>query len=291
MTLRWKRRIRRFRHPSTMTMLLPPAGYTPALLIFDDQFSAALLDQTKWNANLGDDKYGRWGKTVPAPYSAEDAGGFNLEYYDPYIAGAPLDPPRFTGKHLITANGLTLMASPSGKFAGYSWAGAAISTYGKAHLPATGGYVQISAKMPDCRYGAWPGLWLMPTAGSDGAEFDLHEGGFYGTTGDAKANRILHSHWFGGTNSQHGLDTGIDLSAGYHIYGVEYWPGRWWKVYLDGSLMFTWTDGISTNAGYEVIIDLAMAGPQTEGWHTVASPQHPGAAWMYANDVQIYRLP
>ena len=273
--------------------LPPPAGYSTSQLIFEDTFTSAALDTTKWNPWMGEDTYGRWSDrgALPSPYSAENAGGYQVQYNDPYPYGYGTDT---TGSHLGGGSGvLREIATPSGYFSnlGYSWASGAISSYGKTYLPAEGGYLQISAKMPDSRYGAWPSLWLMPTAGSDGKEFDLQEGGTYGTTGSSTANNILASHWWGGSATQHTVDTGIDLSADYHTYGVEYRPGQSWTVYLDGTQMFTWTDGVSTNAAYEVIIELEMAGPSAAGWHTVADPiNHPGPFELAVNDVQIYSL-
>ncbi len=273
--------------------LPPPAGYSTAQLIFEDTFASASLDTTKWNPWLGDDTYGRWGDrgALPSPYSAENAGSYQIQYNDPYPYGSGAGT---NGNHLGGGSGiLQEVATPSGYFSslGYSWASGAVSSYGKEYLPAEGGYLQISAKMPDSSYGAWGCLWLLPTAGSNGAEFDLQESGTYGTTGSSTANDILASHWWGGSQTQHTANTGTDLSAGYHTYGVEYRPGQSWKVYLDGNLMFTWTDGVSTNAAYQVIIELEMAGSSTAGWHTVADPvNHPGPFELDVNDVQIYSL-
>jgi len=273
--------------------LSPPVGYSTSQLIFEDEFDAATLDTSKWNPWMGEDVYGRWGNrgTLPSPYSGENAGGYPVQYNDPYPYGYSVNT---TGDHLTGGDGtLELIATPSDYFSdlGYSWASSAISSYDKAYLPAEGGYLQITAKMPDSRYGMWAGLWLMPTAGSDGSEFDLQESGTYGTTGSDTANRMLSSNWWGNGADQQHADTGVDLSADYHTYGVEYRPGESWKVYLDGELMFTWTEGVSQNAAYEVIIELLVAGDDTAGWHTVADPENnPGPFVLSIDAVQIYSL-
>ncbi len=271
--------------------LSPPAGYMASQLIFEDKFTSAALDVAKWNPWMGEDTYGRWGNqgNLPAPYSGQNSGSFQIQYLDPYPYGHSTNT---TGEHLVGGNGLlSLIASPSDHFASqdYTWASACISSYGKAYIPATGGYAQFRAKMPDTRYGAWPGIWFMPNAGSDGEEFDLHEGGYF-ASGAPDSNYVLASHWWGGAANQIVQNTGVDLSADYHVYGVEYLPGQSWKVYLDGNLMATWTSGISTNAKYELIIEMEMAGSLASGWHTVADPvSHPGPFKFEISDVQIYQ--
>jgi hypothetical protein len=62
------------------------------------------------------------------------------------------------GSHLTGGAGnLAFVANASNTFStkGYTWATAGVSTTGKSALllPATGGYVQFHAKMPESRYG------------------------------------------------------------------------------------------------------------------------------------------
>jgi hypothetical protein len=274
--------------------LPPPAGYTKSQLIFEDTFASPSLDTTKWNPWMGDEIHGRWGDrgALPNPYSGMNcdsicSASYTVMYYDPYVYGYGTNT---TGTHLLkgSAGNLALVARPSKYFArlGYSWASAAITTYGKAYLPATGGYVQWRAKMPDSSHGAWAGLWLLSAGG---AEMDVQESGYL--RGTANVNDLLSSHWHGAGGSQIIQDTGKDLSAAYHTYGVEYRPGRSWKVYLDGRLMATWTTGVPTNARYQVLIDLEIAGPKAARWHTVADATHyPGPFELDVDDVQIYSL-
>ena len=274
-----------------MTDLPPPTGYSTSQLIFEDQFTSASLDTTKWNPWMGDETYDRWGNlgTLPWPYSGMNysTSAFQVMYNDPYPYGYQINT---TGAHLTGGNGnLALEAKPSDQFSslGYSWASSAVTTYDKAYLPATGGYVQWSAKMPDSRYGAWAGLWLLSP---NGAEMDIQESGYFSGTTDV--NSVLASNWHGSNGSQIVQDTGVDLSAGYHTYGVEYRPGESWRVFLDGQLMGTWTSNVPTNAQYQILMDLEIAGQNAAGWHTVADPvNHPGPFEFDINDVQIYSLP
>ena len=271
----------------------PPAGYTATQMIFEDQFTSAALDTKKWNPWLGDDQWGRWGDQgkLPQPYSGTNcdstcSGSFQVMFYDPFPYGYGTN---VSGKHLVGGSGhLAQIASPSSYFSslGYSWASAAISSYGHTYLPATGGYVQIHAKMPDSRYGAWAGLWLLSTGGP---EIDIQESGY--THGSAPVNNVLASNFHASGASQIVQDTGVDLSAAYHTYGVEYRPGASIKIYLDGKLMATYTSGVPTNAAYQVLIDVEIAGPNATGWHTVANAtNHPGPFELDVDDVQIYSL-
>jgi chitodextrinase len=268
-----------------------PAGYAANQIIFEDTFTSPALDATKWNPWLGDDNFGRWGDNgqLPSPYSGSNcdatcSGTDQIMYYDPFPYGSPTN---LSGNHLVGGNGnLAIIAAPNSHFSnlGYSWVAAGVTTYGKAYLPATGGYVQWHAKMPDSRYGAWSGLWLLSKGG---AEMDIQESGY--PWGSTPVNQVLASHWQGTGGSQIIQDTGVDLSAAYHTYGIEYKPGVSWKVYLDGKLMATYTAGVPTNAPYQVLIDFEIAGPLTTGWHTVADPvNHPGPFELDVDDVQIY---
>jgi hypothetical protein len=278
---------------SAGTSLPPPAGYTSSHKIFEDQFTKSPLDTTKWNPWLGDDLYGRWSDLgqLPSPYSGMNcdstcSNSYQVMFYDPFYYGSGT---HITGSHLVGGSGYLIeLADPNKHFSnlGYSWVSAAISSYGHAYLPATGGYVQWHARMPDSRYGAWAGLWLLS---SSGAEMDIQESG--NTWGSAPVNNVLASHWQGSGGSQIIQNTGMDLSAGYHTYGVEYRPGVSWKVYLDAKLMASWTSGVPTHAAYQVLIDMEIAGPNAAGWHTVADPvNHPGPFELYVDDVQIYSL-
>ena len=273
------------------TQLPPPAGYTTTQLLYEDQFNTPSLDTSKWNPWIGDDTYGRWGDygALPYPYSGVNcnsacSNSYQIMYYDPYPYGYGTN---ISGNHLVGGNGhLAEIADLNAHFSnlGYSWASSAVTSYGHMYLPATGGYVQWHAKMPDSRYGAWASLWLLSTGG---AEMDIQESGY--PTGSAPVNNVLASHWQGSGGSENHQDTGMDLSAAYHTYGIEYKPGQSWKVYLDGKLMATWTSGVPTSA-YQVLMDLEIAGPNTNGWHTVASSANPGPFEFDIDDVQIYSL-
>lgn len=152
-----------------LAQLPAPAGYKSDMIIFEDRFLGTTIDNTKWIPQIAD-KSGIWRKSVPAPYSASNSGGFDAEYFDP--ANITTGP-----------SGLKLTATRSTKFPDYSWASACICTHGLFYF--SGGYVQIRAKIPDCRSGMWAGLWFL----EGGGEIDLLESG--NIHGSTDVNRIM----------------------------------------------------------------------------------------------------
>ena len=131
--------------PTTLspTSLAPPPGYTASQMIFDDKFLNPTLDSTKWIPQIADE-WGIWHKSVPAPYSAINAGGYQINYDDPY----PQQGTNTTGLHVVTGNGLRIIATPSNRFPGYTWASGAVTTHGLFSF--SGGYVQIRGE--DARF-------------------------------------------------------------------------------------------------------------------------------------------
>jgi len=279
---------------ASATSLAPPAGYSSSQLIFEDQFTSATLDTTKWNPWMGTDNYGRWGDLglLPNPYSAVSncannncltASFYNLEYEDLYSYGYSTST---AGIHLTGSGHLAEFCNPSSRFSsfGYSWACSTITTYSHAYLPATGGYVQWHAKMPDSRYGAWAGLWMLDPNSSN--EIDIQESGYL--LGSTSPNQVMAMNVHTSGNFQQHVDTGVDLSAAYHTYGIQYLPGKSIKMYLDGNLMTTFTSSIPS-VQYGLIISNTMANSNASGWHTVADPvNHPGPFEYDIDDVQIY---
>lgn len=243
----------------TVSSSMPaPTGYALSEQTFREPFSGTTLDTSVWQANMGDANYGTWqdsGK-LPGAYSAvsNDGGGtaFNSEYGDP--------------AEVLVNYGLKLKAESSNLFAAqsnglqyYTWKAGYLRTVNQSFF--SRGYIQILVKQPDSSAGMWPALWFLNGEG----EIDLQEGGYTGGTGP---NYNMSSHVHTAGNSQTIVDTGIDLSAGYHIYGVEYIPGVSVKTYLDGTLIATFTSNIPTSA-YELIMVNTIANANATGWHSV----------------------
>ena len=139
-------------------------------------------------------------------------------------------------------NGLTLTAQANTtRFAQtYPWISGVATTEGKFSLPATGWYVQVKAKMPDMTAGMWPAIWFVSaTSTSTVPEIDLFEGGWK----SADPNETMHADYGGGASQYSGYrdivyNTGTDLAAGYHVYGIQYIPNVSVKYFFDGKLVF-----------------------------------------------------
>jgi beta-glucanase (GH16 family) len=115
------------------------------------------------------------------------------------------------------------------------------------------GYMEVRAKLP-AGQGLWPAIWLMPASHNDSnGEIDALE-----MMGDNPDLAYFTLHRDG--NEQQMTSTGINLSSGYHTYGVD-WEANFVSFYIDGKLMATITDTslICPEAAYP-IIDLAVGG-------------------------------
>lgn len=244
--------------------LSAPSGYSPAQLVFEDRFLTGQLDSSKWIPQIADQN-GVWRKSVPAPYSAADSGSYNAEFYDP--------------NHVLTGSGLKLVARRDSTFTDYQWRSGCITTHGKFSFQ--GGYAQFRAKLPDSRSGPWASIWFL----EGGAEIDLQSSGYLG---GADANHSMFSHLHSGANTQSLMPLAIDLSADYHVYGMEYVPGVSVKTFLDGNLMAHYTQNVPSGA-MTIVINLAIA-QGTSPWHTTLSPLTPAVVDFDVSDVQVYRL-
>ncbi len=257
-----------------------PTGYTAQQLIFNDQFSGTTLDTTKWNSFLGAQGQ-RWtGHGLPTPYSGGNPTN-NAEYYDP--------------KQVSVNDGLTLTARRAGAgdvgLGPYSWVSGVVTTEGKFSLPTRGWYVQLKAKMPDQSQGMWPAIWFMPgVPGTPTNEFDGYEGGELGTD----PNQLGHSDYFSPQGQRpDAWSTGADVTAGYHIYGFQFIPGRSITAYFDGRQVWqvSASSGITIKAEpYEIILELQVASKKASGFHTVTTATTPSAS-MNVAEVRAYSYP
>ncbi len=242
-----------------------PTGYSS--LVFDDKFSGTSLDGSKWIQQIAD-QGGVWNNNgnLAYPLSAVgNAGGYNAEYGNP--------------SEVAVNNGLTLNAHPDGSQSGYGWKAGYVTTHGKYYF--NGGYIQIKAKMPDSRTGGWAGLWFL----EGGGEIDLIECG--NTLSGVDTNRVMASNLHTSGNSQKTFDTGVDLSADYHVYGMEYKPGQSITMYLDGRQVAQFTSNVPTGA-YEIILTNTLA-QNASGWHTSVSSPTPSSLPMSIAEVQAWK--
>jgi hypothetical protein len=274
--------------PTTTPSIPTPAGYSASQLIGEDKFTTSSLDTSKWSPWLGQNG-GRWNggsMALPNPYSSETLAGspFNAEYYDPYPYAYATNT---SGSHLVGGSGgLKITASPSSHFSSkdsdYKWASATISSTGHSSmiLPATGGYVQVTAKIPDSSTGAWPFIWLLGEGSNRSQNVDW-EFGYKGAPNSKIALGVNDKTVSTPTAS-------VDLSKGYHTYGTKYVPGKSYSFYLDGAQIATTP---TTNTGaFEVTLGLQMATAAASGWHSVSDTSaHPGPYTFAVSDVRVYR--
>ena len=217
-------------------------------MIFDDQFSGTSLDTTKWNTFMGAQGI-VWNNngSLPLPYSG------------PNVPGDGNEAAMFGPSQVSVNNGLTLTAQRNtNQYANtYPWISGVVTTEGKFTLPTSGWYVQVKAKMPDQSQGMWPAIWFLPgVSGTPSNEFDGYEGGLLGgrSSNQLGSLRLLREPG----SSKHGFwNTGVDVTAGYHVYGYQFIPGQSINVYFDGKQVWQVdaSSGITITAEpYEIIL-------------------------------------
>lgn len=253
-------------------------------LIFEDYFDAGSLNTAYWDPFVTDDSATGWPWNTqprqPSESSAIDRPyGFNLDY----------DRPSF----ISTGTGLTLTAQTGTTARGYLWTGAVISSYPQDHFGSTQGftfedaYVEVSAKLPYTGNGSWPAIWFLAGPGGDGAEIDLHEGGF--VAGSVDPDRIFACNLHSAGNVQHLIDTGSNLSAAYHTYAMAYKQGEYVDMYLDGRLMCSYTENVPTGP-YYIILNNSVASRKTFSWHSQEGSSTASPNEMHVAFVKVYEL-
>lgn len=262
-----------------------PAGFASSQLLLNDQFSGTSLNTSNWNPYITS------AAANGAPWNSNGSGGSGTE--NPSL---DYDSEYFLPSQLMVSNGLTIEADETPVLGmlestpvTYPWTSGAVSSYGKFEF--SGGYLQIVAKMP-AGDGMWPGLWMLPGAGNsdgDNYEIDLFEGGYTGNGVNPNDNFAWHLHTPGGTVG--GLtNVGVDLTGGYHVYGLEWVPGQSITWYLDGTQVgqVTSSEASIPTEPMELIMDLQVANASTAGWHTVVDSSTPTTTQMMIRSVQVY---
>jgi beta-glucanase (GH16 family) len=266
---------RRKRCPVLPGSMPAPAGY--ATKLFDDTFAGTRLDRTKWNTYITSRAANGW------PWNANGFGGSGMN-------GGGLNAEYFSPSQVAVDNGLSLSAVRRSVRAGTTWTSGVLTTYGKFEFD--GGYVQIKAKMP-AGAGMWPGLWMLPGPGAgngDNFEVDMFEGNYL--MRGASPNDVDAWHLHTPSGMAGGLaDTGVDLAAGYHVYGLRWVPGKSITWYVDNKVVGSLTSAQSAipNEPMELILDLQVADNAASGWITTAGASTPSPSTLQVAEVQVYR--
>jgi beta-glucanase (GH16 family) len=263
--------------------LSTPSGYSASDLVFQEDFSGTSLNNVWRNYITSNAAQG-------SPWNSNGSGGSG--------AGGPYDAEYFMPSQVAVSDGTLNLTAIKSSITGnnqgttqtFPITSGAVSSYGSFEF--TGGYLQISMKAP-AGDGAWPGLWLLPGKGAgnsrDNFEIDIQEGGY---TGSGPANQAFSAnlHTPGG-NFGKVINTGVDLTADFHTYAIDWVPGKSITWYLDGKQMAQVTSAQMPipNQPMELIIDNQVANSNTAGWHTVLGSSTPSSMEMRVDAIQLYQ--
>lgn len=262
--------------------LAAPAGFTSSNLVYEENFSGTTLDNN-WHNYITSRAANGWAWNSNGSGGSGPGGAYDADYEMPSqvaVTNGILD---------LTAITQPVSGINQGSAQTFPVTSGAVSSYGNFEFD--GGYLQISMKAPSGD-GSWPSLWLMPGAGSnsgDNFEIDIQEGGY---TGNGPANQAFtwHLHTPSGTVGGT-VDTGVDLTAGFHTYGINWVPGQSMTWYLDGKQIATVTSAQVQipNEPMQLIMSNQVANSNAAGWHTALDSSTPSSMQMQIAEVQLYQ--
>jgi hypothetical protein len=275
--------------------------WTTANLTNDEDFSSL----KNWNYGITDDNtsggsggYLPWGASGSAPYwgSLESTVGV-LDYDLPgnvFQTSTGADTTLYSSYSPQTFHATGWGVSFTAHYTGSrswdtepygdvteSWTSGAINSYNNISFPSgshTRCYVQIKAQMmgqASSDNGAWNALWFLGQ-GNEQREIDLQETGLSGQSPD-----IITSHLQTPPVEIDSYTSASDLSAGYHIYGMQL-VDQVVTIYLDNVLVGTATSG--TTGPYFLIMNGAIA----SGMYG-AAPTDDVDMTMNVMEVQVYQ--
>lgn len=252
-----------------------PPGYLRTQLTLNESFRNLGL----WNTWIGNTtpwedcrfttcylKLPQSGIDDPVVSSQLGGIGYDEEYMDP-------------SQLQSGAYGLNITAAPKPVSApsgtqNYRAVSGSLNSHGKFNLTyGTNGcvYVQALARFPGFS-GAWGGLWFLGSRTGD--EADLIESGY---TGHGPADDVMASNWHSGGAAQAFYDTGLNLTSGYNIYGIQFCNGKNVTMYFTPGTggprvqVAYYNQSIPLGETWNMLIDLQVANANTSAWHTVWS--------------------
>src|SRR5581483_5807747 len=224
-----------------------------AVLTFDDEFNSLSL----YNPTTGQGTWSTWFATQ----SPNDSGGSltgNGEqewYINSNYAPTSSVQPWTVSNGILTLTGAAADASIQPLINGYKYTSGEINTHNS--FSQQYGYFEMRAQLP-AGQGVWPAFWLVPEDGSWPPEIDAME-----VLGNDPGKLYTTAHWGTAANevSQGWSQEGVDLSAGYHTFGVD-WEPDFITWYLDGKEYYqikTPTALVNSGPMY-MIANLALGG-------------------------------
>ncbi|GAA3620719.1 family 16 glycosylhydrolase [Flavivirga jejuensis] len=240
-------------------------GYTQCSeLIFSDEFSGTSVDQSKWTSIVGD------GCPTLCGF-----GNNEEQWYQP--------------ENTTVQNGNLIITTRNEAVGGKQYTSSKLITSGKFNSKY--GRYEASIKLPSAG-GVWPAFWMLP------------ENSNWPFTGEIDIMEAKHKnaesiegtvHYSNGDWQYNGREynAGLDLSAGFHEYAVEWEPSeiRW---YVDDQLYHTVTpantvDPWPFNEGdWYIILNVAVGGSGTPYTGNIPPTPSDYPTQMEVDYVRIY---
>lgn len=200
--------------PTDNTGYRTPLTYPGYTLAWSDEFSAANLDLSFWNQEIGNGNSG-WGNN-------------ELEYYTNSL------------KNTFLSNGNLIIEARKESLIGFNYSSGRMTTQNKKNFKF--GRIDIRAKLPVAK-GMWPALWMLganiPSVGWPACgEIDIME--LIGTY-PGRATGTMHWKPISGTNTSKGANYNLssgDFSQQFHVFSIV-WAQDIIKWYVDDQLYLT----------------------------------------------------
>jgi beta-glucanase (GH16 family) len=224
-------------------------------LIFEDDFTGTSLDTSKWISQL--------------PWTRDFKG-------DAYMRD----------QNVTVSNGILTITAKAEDYAGHEFTSGGIST-GYSKFRFEYGYAEARINMPSAR-GSWCNFWML----ADGwpPEIDICEYPLDDVEGDGNQRyRYISNIHYGDSQSNMGTHWKGDLSAGYHIYALDWRP---WYVayYFDNSYVRSLNDFQPSNdfGPMYLILDYYVGGDWSgQVWQHPDPDTWPNPAISDAGKMQI----
>ncbi len=233
-------------------------------LIFNDEFSGSSVDLSKWSFDIGDGCPGLcgWGNAEEQYYRSENTS---------------------------VSNGKLIITTKNESFGGKQYTSSKLITSQK--FSSRYGRYEASIKLPSAG-GIWPAFWMLPENGSwpFTGEIDIMEAQH---KNPQKIGGTVHYSNGGWTFNGREYHAGLDLSAGFHEYAVEWEPNeiRW---YVDNQLYHTVTPATTVDpwpfseGNWYIILNVAVGGPGTPYTGRVAPTPQDYPTQMEVDYVRVY---